>query len=201
MGRNRLLEYAMLSDGRRGYDMRRDYARNDMARRDMNYDMRRDMDYEEIEFKKGRDMNRDYGSRYPFNVSGEFGRYDGGDYYGYDRNDYHHSEMSMRLDDRELMELSKKLLSKVEEKDKQFFTQQNIKTKAQNHGISFDYFSFEEFYVTILMVYTDYHKTIGSGNMDIYLKLAKDWLCDDDTAFRYGEKLAAYYDGVIKGMK
>lgn len=36
--------------------------------------------------------------------------------------------------------------------------------------------------------------------MDIYLKLAKDFFEDPDTAVRYGEKLAAYYDYIVEGM-
>ena len=36
-------------------------------------------------------------------------------------------------------------------------------------------------------------------NTDIYLKLAKAWLCDEDVALRYGEKLAAYHDYIVMG--
>lgn len=40
----------------------------------------------------------------------------------------------------------------------------------------------------------------GTANMDIYLKLAKDFFEDPDTALRYGEKLATYYYDIVEGM-
>ena len=103
------------------------------------------------------------------------------------------------LSDEELMEWSKDLLSEVEEKDKQYFTKQNIERKAQEMGVQFDEFEFPEFYTTALMMYTDYCKTLGTANMDIYLRLAKDWLMDKDVEIQGSEKLAKYYDEIVVG--
>ena len=35
--------------------------------------------------------------------------------------------------------------------------------------------------------------------MDIYLRLAKDWLEDDDVSVKGGEKLAVYHDCIVEG--
>ena len=71
--------------------------------------------------------------------------------------------------------------------------------RAYDMSIEFDKFSEEEFYVTVLMLYTDYKDTIGKGNAEIYIKLAKDFLCDEDAELQYGEKLAAYYEDIVIG--
>ncbi len=56
----------------------------------------------------------------------------------------------------------------------------------------------EDLYVTTLMMYTDYYKTLGNANMSIYVKLARDWLMDDDTSVKGSEKLATYYHNIVK---
>ena len=72
------------------------------------------------------------------------------------------------------------------------------KQKLMEMGLKFDKFTMEEFMVTALMMYTDYCKTLGTANMEIYLRLAKEWLCDEDVAVKYGEKLATYYDYIVE---
>lgn len=117
--------------------------------------------------------------------------------YGYGR-DYAQGEKY--LSDKDLKMWADKLMRDVEDKDKQFLSRENIRKRADEMGIKFDKYSFEEFYVVVLMKYTDHCKTLGTANMDIYLKLAKDFFEDPDTAVRYGEKLAAYYDYIVEGM-
>lgn len=46
-------------------------------------------------------------------------------------------------------------------------------------------------------MYTDYKNTLGKGNVDIYIRLAKDFLCDEDASVKYGEKLAVYYEDIV----
>ena len=104
------------------------------------------------------------------------------------------------LSDRDLQMWADKLMKKVEDKDKQFLSRENIRKRADEMGIKFEKYSFEEFYVVVLMKYTDHCKTLGTANMDIYLKLAKDFFEDDDAAVKYGEKLALYYDHIVEGM-
>ena len=36
-----------------------------------------------------------------------------------------------------------------------------------------------------------------SFNVDIYIRLAKDFLYDDDASVKYSEKLAKYYDEIV----
>lgn len=117
--------------------------------------------------------------------------------YGYSR-DY--AQGGEYLSDKDLKMWADKLMRDVEEKDKQFLSRENIRKRADEMGIKFDKYSFEEFYVVVLMKYTDHCKTLGTANMDIYLKLAKDFFEDPDTALRYGEKLAAYYYDIVEGM-
>lgn len=165
-------------DDDREYRSRRsssDYLQPDYAERGMGYERRRE-----------RDRHYDY----PHAES-----YGWGDDYGYDYDDGEEY-----LTDDELMEWSKDLLHEVEDKDKVFFTKDNIEQKAQIHGIHFDDdYTFAEFYTAALMAYTDYKDTLGTGNMDTFLLLAKDWLEDDDAELQGGEKLAAYYDKIVCG--
>ena len=92
------------------------------------------------------------------------------------------------------------MMKEVEEKDKAFFKYENVEKKAKDMGIQFDKFSFDEFYTTVLMQYTDFCKTLGTANMDTYLRLAKDWLQDQDSELKNSEKLYAYYYYVVMGM-
>ena len=153
---------------RRGYSMRD--GGMDYGEEDMNYDMR--MNYP----RGGR--SRDYGYDY---------RRDYGMDYGHD----------YKLDRQDIEEWTKKLMHGIDEKEKEMFNKEKVLNKAKEMGIKFEDFTPEEFYVTVLMVYTDYCKTLGSANIDLYLRLAKDWLMDDDVEMKHGEKLASYYDNVV----
>ena len=162
------------------------------------------------DYARGRDYN--YGEDYArgrgrdYNYGNDYAR--GRDYgympyppymmdYGYGR-DY--AQGGEYLSDRDLQMWADKLMKKVEDKDKQFLSRENIRKRADEMGIKFEKYSFEEFYVVVLMKYTDHCKTLGTANMDIYLKLAKDFFEDHDTALRYGEKLATYYYDIVEGM-
>lgn len=205
--------------------MSRDYA-NDPERfnNQRGEDYARGRQYEPIEimgrfngyyggaedYSRGRDYN--YGEDYArgrgrdYNYGNDYAR--GRDYgympyppymmdYGYGR-DY--AQGGEYLSDKDIKMWADKLMRDVEDKDKQFLSRENIRKRADEMGIKFDKYSFEEFYVVVLMKYTDHCKTLGTANMDIYLKLAKDFFEDPDTALRYGEKLAAYYYDIVEGM-
>lgn len=201
--------------GGRGYamdDYGYDFSKNmDMRRMDRN----KTYNPESFEVYGWDDVNddyashEDYGYRHHMTPYEIYGRVDmrnygydfaprrisGGRYmdYGYD---YGEDEEEV-LDDRELMDWSKKLLKEIDHNYKDFFTVDNIEKRAKEMGIDFKDFTFSEFYTTVLMVFTDYNKTLGAGNMDTYLRLAKDWLCDEDAEVQYGEKLAKYYDEIV----
>lgn len=198
----------------------RDYAREPSSRYDSRYN---DM------ASSRRPMESDYAMDYGRNVgySGYYGNtpfelrsmedypnydyYDGRDYArGYDRNydrnydmryDYRMDYASgYKLEPREIEEWSAKLLREIDDKDKEIIKREKIMKKAEDLGIKFEHFTPEEFYLTVLMMYTDYCKIFGNANIDTYVRMAKDWLCDEDVSMKYGEKLASYYDSVVKGM-
>lgn len=114
------------------------------------------------------------------------------------RPDYNSSEKAV-LSEHELRAWAQRLMHSIDEKEKGFFTEEHITRRAKELGMSFEKYTEQEFFVTVLMQYTDFSKTLGTANLDTYLKIAKDWLCDDDIALRYGEKLAAYYDTIVEG--
>lgn len=201
--------------------MGRDYA-NDYPNRYSDSENQRLNNQREESYMRGREYDGHYE---PIEIMGRFNGYYGGaedyargmreqdynysrDYgympyppymmdYGYGR-DY--AQGGEYLSDKDLKMWADKLMRDVEEKDKQFLSRENIRKRADEMGIKFDKYSFEEFYVVVLMKYTDHCKTLGTANMDIYLKLAKDFFEDPDTALRYGEKLAAYYYDIVEGM-
>jgi hypothetical protein len=163
-------------DSRRGRDYadeRRDY---DM-RRDYDYDMRR----EDYDMRRGSDYDMRRGDMRAFDVRG-----------------YYDGHNKKYLDDKMLEKWSKRLMKEVEEKDKQFLKMENIVKRAENMGIKFEEFTPDEFYVTLLMLFTDFSKALGTVNPDIFIKLAKYWLCDEDAGLQYGEKLAAYYYHIVE---
>lgn len=203
----------MIRDGRNPYGSRGGYITSrDPRRRDrMGHREEYDMAHER-EMEYPREHRQDRHGVYPFELMGRVSHeemYDPYEEEMYDyargrsgryidgRYDYAGAEM---LSNRDLMEWSQKLLKEVEEKDKALFKYDTIEKRAKEKGIQFDKFSFDEFYVTVLMMATDYGKTLGMGNPDVYLMLAKDWLCDEDVAVKYGEKLACYYDYIVEGM-
>lgn len=189
-------------DRGRGYDMAsRKYGDREHSR------LRSSSNYPQSDYARGdrtfeRSRERDRHYEYPMYSNVNYGW--GNEPYDYKRRDYRgdynydYAESDKYLSDDELMEWSKDLMKEVDSNDKPFFTKDNIEQKAQMHGITFgDDYTFAEFYTTALMEYTDYKDTVGTGNMDMFLLLAKDWLEDDDVDIRGGEKLATYYDEIV----
>ena len=199
--------YVVSRRGRGDRRMGRDYA-YDYPNRYGDSENQRLNSQREEDYARGRGYDGHYA---PIEIMGRFNGYYGGaeDYargrdYGYMpyppyMMDYA-SQGGEYLSDRDLQMWADKLMRDVEDKDKQFLSRENIRKRADEMGIKFDKYSFEEFYVVVLMKYTDHCKTLGTANMDIYLKLAKDFFEDPDTALRYGEKLAAYYYDIVEGM-
>ena len=213
-----LTDHRMNDMARRGGYNDRNYSNyND---RQPNYSGRDSM-YEQQMYPKG---NRDYepmgqydgGTRYPFMVGGEFSRYDAhygpypmgypmyGDMRGDMRNDRNseYGDYGESLGKEELEKWNKKLMREIDEQYKHYFSKDMIAQKASQLGIHFDKFNEEELATATAMVYTDYCETLKplvGTNMDIYIKLARDWLVDPDAAIKGGEKLAVYHDCIVKG--
>ena len=201
------------------YDMRRDYG--DMRRMDGHRPINEGRTYFPIEAMGT--FTGYYGMEEDYARGGRGGRgYRGGRDYGYDynydyaRNDYargdyrrgdyagsdYAGDYGEKLVKEELEEWKKKLMKEVEQKDHAFFAKENIAQKAKQMGIKFEEFTEDELAVAALMMYTDYCMTIKpmlGSNMDIYIKLAKDFLTDPDAAVKGGEKLALYHDCIVEG--
>lgn len=145
-----------------------DYARG--GRRDYGYSMGGGYDRQGADYGYGR---RDYG-------------YD----YGYD---YGQDE---RLSEEELEHWCKKLKKQLDEREKQMFSKEMISQKAKQMGKEMKGFSEKELEVLCLALYDDYKKTIGQ-NPDLIIKLAFDWMNDQDSEVKGSEKLALYHDLVM----
>lgn len=206
------------------YDSRRDdrayngqdYARNgrdyelgrqsDMARG--NYGDMRDMHYGEREgnfrpveamgyftgyYGGGQDMarggRRDYGYDYNYDMRG---RYD----YGYD----YAGDYGEKLTKEELEHWRKKLEKEVgDEQSKNFFKKENIEQRAKQLGIEMKNFDAEELAVCAYMLYSDYCRSLKpyiGTNMDVFIKMAQEFMQDTDSEVKGGEKLALYFDMV-----
>lgn len=186
----------------------RDYMERD-SRRDYNYDERNG---------RGRDSRRDYryederyyDGRNPYGSKGGYVR----DYR--DGRDYEERDYSMRfqgtidrrgmdsrrdyndfgggyLSNKELRKWQTCLCKHMDPQEIEMFSYDPIIKQAEQMNIRFDRYSKEEFFTTVLMMYTDYYKSCGN-NVPMYIALAKDFLEDDDAKVQGGEKLACYYD-------
>lgn len=208
---NRPLMQRIMRDGRNPYGSRGGYITSrDPRRRDRNYEMPEEdysYDYNQ-DYARGRmNRQRDMHGFYPFELMGRVGYEEMYDPYIQDMGYDYARGRGMRdyaegttLTNRELMDWSQKLMKELEEKDKNYFKYDNIEKKAKEMGMTFDKYSFDEFYTTVLMMVTDYCKTLGTANPDVYLRLSKDFLEDKDSALKYSDKLSAYYDCVVMGM-
>lgn len=168
-------DYRMMNDGRNPYGARGGYVRDSRGGRDYNYTP----DYADMDYARR-------GGRY------DMAQYDGNDYgMDYARYDRHN-----QLDERTLEMWTREMMQEIEPVHHAKFKMDAIVKKAEEMGIRFEKFTPQQFYATVIMLVSDFGKTLGMTNVDIYTRLAKDWLCDPDAGVRYGEKLAAYYNNI-----
>lgn len=168
--------------GMTDHAMHEDYARGG-----------RDYGYEDDYARNHRDYGY-YGDDYAMNGY-ETRRHND---YGYD---YHYMPYpdyaSGNLGREELHHWKKKLYGEMEKSECEMMSEEKILKRAKEMGIKFEEFSEDEYVIAVLAMYTDYCKTLGKANLEMYLKLAKDFLEDKDAGVKYGEKLAAYYDNIV----
>lgn len=157
-------------------------------------DRRSEPDFRGI--RRGRDTDYDYGIRRRERLD-DYDRRDFRSRSRREERDYGEYDEECYLNDKELMQWAKELLRDIPDNEKNLFALENIEKRTKDLGIDFKYFTFEELYTSALMMYTDYRKTLGGGNVDIYIKLAKDFLDDDDLDVDGGEKLCLYYDYIV----
>lgn len=156
----------------------------------------RRFDYpEDSRFEKEGDFRYDGRHDYPHEFDMSRGGYDRA--YEDSRRGGRRDGHGKRLSEEKVEKWIKSLLSEMEDRDRQQMKMDAVLKRAQDMGIEFEKFSPEEFYATVLMVFTDFSKALGSNALDTYIKMAKLWLCDPDASVRYSKKLAAYYDNIV----
>lgn len=119
------------------------------------------------------------------------------DYRDYEYDDYGWDYGEDCLSTRDLDEWSHDLMDELDSDEREVFKKDRVLQRAKEMGIEFSKFSEMEFYVAFLMCYTDFKKTIGKGNMEYALSLAREWLEDKDLEIDGCEKLALYYDYIV----
>lgn len=115
----------------------------------------------------------------------------------YEPNDYYNDFGGGYLSKEELYRWKNKLYSEMEKGECEMLSDEKILKRAKEMGLRFENFTEDELVVTVLMIFTDYCKTLGKANIDMYVKMAKDFLDDKDAGVKYGEKLTAYYDNIV----
>lgn len=80
------------------------------------------------------------------------------------------------------------------------FSKEEVKQIAHKMGIDFKDFTEEELWLASCIMYSDYCETIGSytKSPDAYVKLAIDFLEDEDAKEDGSAKLAAYYYSIVE---
>ena len=121
-------------------------------------------------------------------------RYD----YGYDYGYRDYGDYGETLSDKEMEHWEKKLMSQLDERERQMFHKDNLMQRIKQMGKSMEGFGEKELCLATLMIYTDYKQVIGQ-NVDMAMRLAYDWLADKDVAVKGAEKLAVYYDCIVEG--
>lgn len=207
-----------MRDGRNPYGSRGGYITNrDPRRRDRGMeDMTHGMDYNYGDMR-GYDRNyedmarggRDYG--YPFEVRGEFdmarrrnsrgqymsdGHYPMMPYMDYGYGDYASGE---KLSQEELEDWHEDLCEQIPEQYRHLYKKEEIEKIARQMQIEFDKFSPLELTVTATMLASDYYESVSPSDIQRYVSMAKQFLCDKDSKLKYGAKLSAYYDSVVNG--
>lgn len=155
-------------------------------------------------------IQRDYGydghEYRPIEVMGRFGGYYSMDEEDYARGNYNRDYrgydyggygMDYAMDEQELKYFEEKLVKQLEPNTKTMFEKHNVLSKAKAMNINFDNYSENEFYVVVLMMFTDFGKTLGAGNVDVYVRMAKDWLEDKDSNLKYSDKLFEYLEKIV----
>ena len=102
-----------------------------------------------------------------------------------------------------LKEKNSLLVSEWEEKlkrhDKYGMSKSQVTEQARNYGAKFQEYDEEEFYVTYLMMISDY-KELFNDPM-VFIKMAKAFLEDKDAEAKGGEKLCTYMYEIALGGK
>lgn len=131
----------------------------------------------------------DYGANYRYG-GGMGGRMD----YGYD---YGYGDYGEALSEQELESWNKRLMEQLDDREKQMFRKEAIIPKFKQMGIEMKGFNEEELYTITLAQYTDHKQSIGQ-NSDLAIRLARDFMVDQDSNTKGSERVAIYYDTFVE---
>ena len=76
-------------------------------------------------------------------------------------------------------------------------SKEQVLQQAKNMGVKFEEYDEHEFYAIYLMHVTDYPTISNEYNM--YIRMAKDWLEDDDLPISPSEKVCRYLYSIVLG--
>lgn len=88
-------------------------------------------------------------------------------------------------------------MHKLKAHDRFKLPKEEVIKKASSMGVRFHDFDEMEFYVTYLMLLSDFKQVANDPHH--YIALAKEWLEDDDVQRRGSEKLCAYLYSIVLG--
>lgn len=86
-------------------------------------------------------------------------------------------------------------MHKLKRHDRFGLPKEEVLKKAKDMGVKFHNYDEMEFYVTYLMLISDFKHIFNDPHQ--YLSMAKDWLEDDDIERRGSEKLCAYLYTIV----
>lgn len=187
--RGRMYDYA----GNGGVDYARQYNGTNSDRHHTMWDYAESSNYNQPSGQSsGRDANYEM-NYYPVRRSGYFDYNTYGGDYGYDmRSVRDYAENDYKLTPTEIRKWEKEL----KQSGGLAFNIDQIRQVAQQHGIRFDEFTPELLTAIANMMYSDYHDTV-KGDITMYVKLAEDFLCDEDFDGTPEEKAYLYYNAIV----
>ena len=200
---NRYLDRRMRRDGRNPYGSRGGYV---TARRGTRDRRSNTMGYREYNDRPyGRNIaSEEYGTSYNhMQQPREHTR--GMEFYGamqpmtpmYDGN-YPYYDYSSGKEDEDYKEDLKEWCSKLKKYDKFNLPKEEVLNQARTMGLKFNDYDEEEFLTTYYMLMSDYRADM-LNNPQIYVIMARDFLEDEDSELKGGEKLCTYMYEIVMG--
>lgn len=127
------------------------------------------------------------------------------DDYGDYREFEYNSEMPMELNKQDLRRWEGELKN-ADGSHGPKFSKEQIISIAHQHGVEFkeSKFTEDEFVMAVNMLYSDFCGAVqkagipGYDRPELYVHMAKAWLCDDDFEGKPYEKLALYYHVIVE---
>lgn len=155
-------------------------------------------DYNDYRGGDYNDMRRGYRGDY----RGDYRGMDGHNYRGMNyemMHDYRNDYNDYSGDEQDYKKKLKEWEEKLKRHDKYGMTKSQVTEQARNYGAKFQEYDEEEFYVTYLMMISDY-KELFNDPM-VFIKMAKAFLEDKDAEAKGGEKLCTYMYEIALGGK